>query len=203
MSMVIEQQSIQAFLNALADKSPTPGGGAVASVTASLAAALGNMVVRYSQGKKSLADYSVVHDKAVETLTGFVSRALELAESDAIAYAALNALWKREKDDPVRMREWGVAVAQAIEAPRQVLSMCVDMMELLDGLTGKINAMLKSDLAIAAVLADAAARSAAWNVRINLPLLDDEQAAEQMNAQVEQDLQATRSRCERIEQACR
>jgi formiminotetrahydrofolate cyclodeaminase len=45
---------------------------------------------------------------------------------------------------------------------------------LLHRLTGTINPMLASDMAMAAILAEAGARSAACNVQINLPLLDEE-----------------------------
>ncbi len=42
--------SIAAFLNATAEKQPTPGGGAVAAVAGALACAIGEMVLNYSVG---------------------------------------------------------------------------------------------------------------------------------------------------------
>ena len=43
------------LLQQIAAHQPVPGGGAVAGIVTSLAAALGGMVVSYSVGKKSLS----------------------------------------------------------------------------------------------------------------------------------------------------
>lgn len=172
--MTFADQSLREFLEALAAKQPTPGGGAVASVIMALGAALGRMVVNYSLGKKSLAAHEQLHQEAIASLTELGSRALQLAEDDAAAYGRLNALWRLDKADPKRVAEFPQAVEQAIAAPHAIMHACMELLRLLDRLRGATNAMLASDVAIAAVLADAGARSAAWNVRINLPLIEDE-----------------------------
>lgn len=168
-----ESQTIESFLHDLASKKPTPGGGAVASVTAALSAAVAQMVLNYSIGKKKLAEHRELHDDSLMKLKGVVGRALELAEEDARAYGRLNALWKLDTDDPKRLADWDDAVQAAIDAPRGVLDAAVETLRLLNDLCGKTNRMLDSDLAIAAILAEAAARSAAWNIRINLPQVED------------------------------
>ena len=58
-------------------------------------------------------------------------------------------------------------------------------MKLLDQLSETANANLRSDVAIAALLAVAGARSAGWNVRVNLPLVDDAAEAARIGAEVE------------------
>ena len=45
------------FLNAAAAKQPTPGGGSIAALAGALAASMGEMVLNYSIGKKSLAEH--------------------------------------------------------------------------------------------------------------------------------------------------
>ena len=47
--------SLNDFLTALAAKQPAPGGGSVAALAGALAAAMGEMVLNYSIGKKDLA----------------------------------------------------------------------------------------------------------------------------------------------------
>ena len=50
--------TIGSALEAIAAKQPTPGGGAVASLTAALAAATARMVLHYSLGKPLLAEHA-------------------------------------------------------------------------------------------------------------------------------------------------
>lgn len=202
--MTFEQMTIRELLDAVASKTPTPGGGAVASVVAALGAALGAMVVNYSIGKKSLAAHDVLHAEAIADLKRLVNRSLELAESDAQAYGRLNDLWKLDKADPKRIAEFPGAVEAAIEAPHALLHASMEMLRLFDRLSGgATNAMLKSDLAIAAVLADAAARAAAWNVRINLPLLEDGAMRDAFATTISSSLDSASTICRAIERSCR
>ena len=200
--MTLADQTVREFLEALAAKQPTPGGGAVASVTTAISAALGRMVVNYSLGKKSLAAHDALHQEAIASLAELGSRALRLADDDAAAYGRLNALWKLDKADPKRVAEFPQAVEQAIAAPHAVLHACMELLRLLDRLCGATNAMLASDLAIAAVLAEAGARSAAWNVRINLPLIEDLGVREVFERTLTQSLADAHTLAQRIEMRC-
>ena len=64
----LEDLSLADYLGALAAKSPTPGGGAVASTTGATAAALAGMVVAYSLGKKNLAPHQPLLEDAAHRL---------------------------------------------------------------------------------------------------------------------------------------
>jgi formiminotetrahydrofolate cyclodeaminase len=195
--------TVEEFLQAVAAKSPTPGGGAVASVTAALAAALAQMVVQYSIGKKSLAAHDEIHKAGLERLKNDLIAALDLAEEDAKAYGELNELWKLDQNDPRRKREFPGAVQRAIAAPRRVLDLSLTMLNTMRSLMGLTNSMLASDLAIAAVLADAAARAAAWNMRINLPLLADESQRADVGRFIDTSMASAHALCDQIESGCR
>jgi len=200
--LVIAEHRIGAFLGDLAAKQPVPGGGAVASLVAGLGAALGQMVVNYSVGKKSLTEHDALHHEALTALESLHRRALELAEEDAAAYGALNELWKLGKDDERRSREMPAAVRRAIDAPRQVIEAGQEALDWCDRLAGCSNAMLASDLAIAAVLGEAAVRSAAWNVRITLPMLDDAELAGRYEREIAEAVGRAAETCVRVEGAC-
>jgi formiminotetrahydrofolate cyclodeaminase len=200
--MQIEDCTIRDFVDSLAAKTPTPGGGAAAALLAALAAALAQMVVNYSIGKKSLIDHEALNRAALESLGKHAANALQLARADAAAYARLNELLKRPEGDAQRTRDLPAAVQSAIDAPNQVLRAALEMLRQMQQLCGTTNAMLKSDLAIAAVIAEAAARAAAWNVRINLPLLKDDAAVANLKLQIESSLESASSLCEEIEQDC-
>ncbi|MGH7132369.1 MAG: cyclodeaminase/cyclohydrolase family protein [Phycisphaerales bacterium] len=171
------------FLAATAAKSPTPGGGAVAAATGATASALAGMVVSYSLGKKDL----VQHESALQDAKRHLERAravfLELATEDAEAYAWLNALQKLPETDAKRAAEFPAAVSACIQVPMATLAAAVDIARLCETLCPITNTWLRSDLQIAAILADAAARASVCNVRINTPLIPDSMARTKLEEQ--------------------
>lgn len=199
--MRFDHLTVRDLLTAVAAKSPTPGGGAVTSFTTALAAALAQMVINYSVGKKTLAAHDALHLQALHTFGELAERAIALAEQDAKAYAHLNELQKLDKKNERRGREFAGAVAAAIDAPKAVLDVSLQMLELMKALLGTTNPHLKSDLAIAAILADAAARAAAWNIRINLPLLEDQSQRQNLQVMLEGSIKLAVSTCAAIEKA--
>jgi len=170
----VNELTLRQFVEQLGARTPTPGGGAVAGVAAAMAASLTRMVVNYSIGRRTLAEHEQFHRASLEELQQLESRALDLADEDARAYAKFNALWKLDQADPHRTREWDAAVLEAIEVPRRVMQVCLDITNLQIELVRTVNKSLKSDLAIAGILAHAAAQAAMWNVRVNLAHVDDD-----------------------------
>lgn len=194
--MNIAAHTIESLLGAIAAKQPTPGGGAVAAITLGLGAALAEMTINYSLGKKSLAEHVALHERTLALATSIRSRALELADADADAYKALNAAMRR-KDEPEGAAAMQNAVRGAIDVPMQVLRHSAELSTALANLAGTTNAFLDSDLAMAAILSEAAAQSACWNVRINLPELaldaDRTAIANDMRSLLEQTVTSARS----------
>jgi len=168
----LADQAFNDLLAGIAAKTPAPGGGAVASAVGALSAALAQMVVAYSLGKKALAE----HEPALRATVGVLERAraimLGLAAEDAAAYGTANELMRLPGGDP---RREGLADAQraSITAPMAVAAACVDLLRVFERLAGTTNRQLRSDLAIAALLAEAAARASGWNVRVNAGFLEN------------------------------
>jgi methenyltetrahydrofolate cyclohydrolase len=152
--MSFRELSVSDFLAQTAAKQPTPGGGAVAGLCGALAAALAQMVVSYSLGKKNLAEHQPMLVDAQQRLERARAMLLQLADEDAAAYGLLNELGKLPENDARRVREWPGAVAASVAVPMSVAACATDMLHLMASLTGRSNAYLRSDLAIAAVLAD-------------------------------------------------
>lgn len=193
--------TLSVLLDRLGAKTPTPGGGAVAASVAALSAGLARMVVSYSVGSKKLAEHRVELESSGESLDRASALALRLADEDAEAYAALNDAMKLKGDE--RDRAMPGAVAGAIAPPTAVSALSIDLLRLYERLAPITNRHLRSDLAIAAVLADAGVRSAAWNIEINLAMLDDESERERIGASVKTTLEESRDRAARVEAACR
>ena len=183
--MTLDRLTVRELLSSVSANRPTPGGGAVAAITAALAAAVGQMVVNLSRGRPALAEHDGLHGEALRALAELAGAALDLAEDDAEAYGRLSALFRLDREDERRRREWDGAVEAAIAAPRRVMDTCLDILDLLGRLLGASNPNLKSDLAVAAVLAEAGCRAAAWSVRANLPLLREAEEARRIGSEAD------------------
>jgi formiminotetrahydrofolate cyclodeaminase len=177
MTQSLAHATLQDFCERLADKVPSPGGGAVAAVTLAHAAALGSMVLRYTIGRPAFAAHEAANVAALAELDALRIEAIALADRDASAYARLAGLWKLTPEDPQRVRDFGPAVREAIDAPQRVVEAAAQLARRVRELVTTTNPRLASDLAIAGDLAAVAAEAAAWNVRANLPSLADTTAA--------------------------
>lgn len=183
--MGLEDSTITQLLEALGEKTPIPGGGALASTTLALSASLARMVLAYSIDKKSLSEFQAGNEDAMEQLRSCERTALDLADADATAYSHLNGLMKLPADDERRLAEWSQALEGAMKPPHETIDACEAMLALLARLVKTTNHLLASDLAVAAVLAGAAARAAAWNLKANLSQLADQEHARHLRDEVE------------------
>lgn len=165
--------TLAGLLSAVAAKTPAPGGGAVAGTVGALGAALAEMVVAYSMGRRDLAAYRAELTDAQRRLGRARGMFLALADEDAQAYGRVNELMRLPEGD-ARRGGLATAVEGAVLAPLSVLALAAEVAGVCQGLREKTNARLASDLEIAAVLAHACARSAWCNVRVNAPMLTDE-----------------------------
>jgi len=174
------QMRVEEFLEQTASKQPTPGGGAVAAVTGALGAALGQMVLAYSLGKKSLVAHQPMLEQTMLVLGRAQGKFIELAEADARAYSVVNELMRLPETDPRRVAEWADAVAASVRPPMAALGLACECARVLRELCGRTNTFLKSDLAIAGVLAEACAAAAKWNVVVNVPQLPEGERAKML-----------------------
>ncbi len=200
--MHIGTQSVNEFLTALAAKQPTPGGGAVSGLLAALSTSLGQMVLAYTDGKKKYAQHKQLHDDCISFLRAASEEAIALAGEDAKAYKAMHSLWKLEKDDPIRIASWDDTLQHAIAVPMKTMELSHRILVTIQSLIGKTNAMLVSDIVIAAILAEAAARSARLNVEINLLQVEDDQKRISLENRTTSLLSECQLLCKTIEDGC-
>ena len=196
-------RTVSELLDAVASRQPAPGGGAIAALTVAMAASLGEMVLRYRIGRTDASAHDSLHGEALESLGGLRSRALALADTDARAFERLSALWKLATDDQRRQAEWADAVAGAIDAPQRVMAAGIAVLELLDRVSSTVGTGLRSDLAIAALLARSGVEAAAWNVRVNLPQLGDDARVTGLEQETSRTVARAQSLRDAIERTCR
>ena len=149
---------MRGFLDQLAARTPAPGGGGAAAVTAALAAGLVAMAARFSVSQ--LPGASDLATRADELRR----RVADLADLDARAYqAVLDA--RRRPGNARREALLGAALVplEVSEIGAQVAQMALQVAE-----AGNPN--LRGDAVTGALLAAASARSAACLVDINVGL---------------------------------
>ncbi len=189
------------LLDSIAAKTPAPGGGAVAGTVGALAGALGGMVVAYSSGKKSLDAFQDALAAAAASLANARTLMLRLADEDAAAYGLVNELSRLPESDQRRTRDLPAASLAAVQIPMAVVATSIDLLRHFDELTAITNPHLRSDLAIAAILAQATARAGRWNVVVNVARIDPSAGARAL-ADSASLLRVASSLCDKVEAAC-
>jgi formiminotetrahydrofolate cyclodeaminase len=198
----LSEMTFGTLLDAVAAKSPTPGGGAVASAVGALAAALAGMVVSYSVGKKSLAMHEPLLKEAQAELTRARAILLRLADEDAAAYGLVNELQRLPESDARRREQLPAALEASVQPPLATIATSVTLLRLFERLATTTNRQLRSDLAIAAVLAEATARASWWNVAVNAGFLPDSARAKAVLEESDRSIRDARAIAARVEGAC-
>jgi formiminotetrahydrofolate cyclodeaminase len=200
----VAEMSLPGFAEALASEEPVPGGGAAAAVAAALGASLTSMVVRLSVGRPKYAGHADLHAEALGRSDAARAAFLELADADAEAYGAYRAARAMphgtEAEGATRAAASRDAARGAAQVPLDVVKACHAQIGLVERLAGRTNRYVASDLEVAALLLDSAARSAAANVRVNLGSIGDEGFANAVSAELSQRLQQIESTLDRVQE---
>jgi glutamate formiminotransferase/formiminotetrahydrofolate cyclodeaminase len=144
--------------------------------------------VSLTTGRPGAAEQEAELSEIAVAAAACQSELLNLADLDAVAYDAVIRARRLPKETDLERQTRAVQVAaatrEATRAPMQAARMAFTVLELAERLAPIGNRNAISDVGVGALLAAAAIRGAALNVRINLPYLDhaeplrDEAAAE-------------------------
>ena len=169
--------TMDAWIDALASASPTPGGGSAAALAGALAAALVAMVARLTIGRKA---YAAVEPEAravladAEQLRGELRR---LVDEDAAAYEGVSHAYQIPKGDPRRAQAIDDALLAASRPPAEVVKRARRLLALAQTLEQIGNKNALSDVRVAGMLARTAIDGATENVNVNLAGMSDQARA--------------------------
>jgi methenyltetrahydrofolate cyclohydrolase len=155
------------FLDQIAAREPTPGGGAAAAVAVAMAAGLVTMAARFSCNRLEHAEDVVTQAEMLR------HRAAPLAQADADAYRKVIEALAVPRESSTKARESRrQAIRHALEGaanvPLKVAEIGADVAGLAATVAESGNPNLRGDAVTAGLLAAAAARSAARLIDINV-----------------------------------
>lgn len=194
------EMTLEHCCRVLAGREPAPGGGSAAAVAGALGAGLLAMVARLTVGRPkyqaSWESMKRVRDRG-DVLYG---RFLELADRDAAAYGRVMDAFKLPQDDEAAKARRSEAIQEATlgaaRAPMETLRTAEQCLELAAAAVDHGNVNCLTDAGVAVSMIRTAAVGAAYNVKINLGSLRDEQ----MKSRFWQESQSLQ---DRVEHTCR
>jgi formiminotetrahydrofolate cyclodeaminase len=174
----LQDMSVKEFIAELGSESPAPGGGSVAALCGSLGSALAHMVSNLTLGKDkyklSWETMEEVRSKAQELSNEFIG----LMQEDTDAYNQVVAAFKlpKETSEEKSLRQEAIqnAMKQAAQVPLNSLQAAEKLIHLAKKAVEQGNPNALTDAGAAVHMARSAAEVAAYNVRINLPGIKDE-----------------------------
>lgn len=174
MAETLPALSLTEFLDRLASRAPTPGGGSASALAGTTAAALLHMVLELTAGRADDVGEATLTELSAAATT-LRSELLALVQADAAAYdsvvAARRLPRETDRDTEVRHTQMTLATREATEVPLETVRRASAVLELAERVAAFGVRSAISDVGVAALLAAAAMRGAALNVSINLPFL--------------------------------
>jgi methenyltetrahydrofolate cyclohydrolase len=185
----IKTQTLQHFLDELASKSATPGGGSVAALMGAQGAALVSMVFNLTIGKPKFAELEAkltdVLTKAEtlrETLTQLIQADIDVFNRLMSKYALPK---ETEAEKALRSQEIQAVLKDATEVPLQCARACAEVIALCKIAAEKGSPGVVSDAGAGVMAAYGGLKTAALNVYINTGSLKDQSFAEAKIREIE------------------
>lgn len=204
---MIKDKSVQVFLDELASKASTPGGGSTAAIIGAMGAALISMVANLTVGKKNyeavageIKDILARSEALRAQLTGMIKADVDVFNKVMGAYGM-----PKETDEQKARRTEAIqaALKEATDVPLACARLCNEVINLSLPIAEKGNKGVISDAGVAVLAGYAALRSAALNVYINIGGIKDESFVQDRSNQLDAILAGMDGLTERVYQIVR
>lgn len=189
---MIKDKSIQVFLDELASKASTPGGGSAAAIMGAMGAALGSMVGNLTVGKKNYEDVEAEMQDLLKQTEDLRTRLTDMIRADVEVFDKVMGAYGMPKETDEQKAERSAAIQTALkeatDVPLACAKACADVIKLCKPLAEKGNKNVISDAGVAVLAGLAALRSAALNVYINIGGIKDEDFVKSRSSELEKTL---------------
>ena len=178
----IKDKSIQIFLDELASKSATPGGGSVSALMGAQSAALISMVCNLTIGKPKYAEVENEMQALLQQAEVLREKLMGLIKADIDVFNELMNAYGLPKETDIekvaRTEAIQAVLKAATEIPLECARACAKAVELSRYAAEKGSLGVISDAGAAVMAAYSGLKSAALNVYINTSSLKDREFAE-------------------------
>jgi len=185
----LADMTLTQFADELSTDSPAPGGGSVAALCSAMSGALTAMVANLTAGKKGYEAHWDVARELAEAGQKIKERSLQAIDTDTQAfYDMVNAMRLPKKTDAEKAaRHTAIqdTTKNAILVPLETLEIALDAAIRAEKIAEIGNANALSDAGVAAINANAAAKAAYLNVKINMSAIEDQEFKENILAKAE------------------
>lgn len=174
---MIKDMTLGHCLALTASSNPTPGGGAIAAMTAASGVALVEMLAHLTIGKQGYEAVESTMQDIVDRLPAMRERFLALADKDAQVFDAFMEALRLPKDSPdqvaYRKDQLQVCYREAAKVPFEIGCLAYSLLKDAEVVIRDGNRNATTDGIIGAINARAAVKAAFLNVKINLSGIKD------------------------------
>jgi formiminotetrahydrofolate cyclodeaminase len=186
---MIKDKPVQVFLDELASKASTPGGGSAAAIMGAMSAALASMVCNLTLGKKGYEAVESDMQALLEKSEALRAKLTDMVRADVDVFDQVMAAYGMPKETDEQKAKRSEAIQSALKAatdvPLECARTCAEVIDLCKPVAEKGNKNVISDAGVAVLAAQAALRSAALNVYINVPGIKDKTFADDRASQLD------------------
>jgi len=176
-NLKLVEKKVQDFVDQVASDSPAPGGGSVAALSAALGAGLLSMAIRISIKKEANA----VLSDLLPPLEKERNRLMQLVDEDTAAFNQVMAAFALPKgsDGEKKTRTDAIQAAfkHAASVPMETMTCALRVLESSENVAGLCSPNVASDVATGIQMTHAGLLGAAYNVKINVAAIKDEEFA--------------------------
>ena len=183
---MISSETVTSYLERLASKAPTPGGGAAAAMQVAQGAALVSMVAEFTAGPR-FREAEAEAEQIAQRARILMHSALHAAQEDERCFGQLSSAYRMPKDQTAQR---SAAVQEATVVASEPLVSTVEISVVVVTLAQRLltigNPSVLSDVAAAAEAARAATRTAVITLEMNIAALTEQKHRERLRDTVKQ-----------------
>ncbi|XP_062616519.1 formimidoyltransferase-cyclodeaminase-like isoform X2 [Saccostrea cucullata] len=193
---------VRDFVMTVGSRSPSPGGGSVSALAASLGASLGSMVGFLTYGNRKYYELDSKMRELIPPLYKAMKDLMQFVDADAAAYSEYMLATKlpKETEEDRMMRDYAMqeGLKTAIQVPLTVSRIANQLWPTIKELAAICNINCKSDLQVGVRMLETGVWGTFYNVNTNLADLKDPEFTSQVKEEMSAAIKYAQEECAAI-----